>query len=178
MCRLKKTCTFHGKMRQSLFFLFLLFSPFLLAQDVDEQETLYFDLIDSAREFVLAGRHDSAWIKTLQAAAVWEEDDTLFGYLEAFEETASFYISREIQEKFGRKQYKTAAGYFAFALEKFPLDFSKYQPEETEYLADMNAMLGNAYKKFSMIIVVILSYHFVFIAYSYLDRLVYDYDKR
>lgn len=165
-------------MRHSLTFLILFLPTLLLSQEADEQEQLYFDLIDKAREFVLAAEHDSAWQTTINAAAIWKETDPFFGYLAAFEETATFYISKEFQQQTGRKDYKTAAKYFEFALENFPGAFQDYEAEEVEYLADINAMLGNAYKRSSRILESKKAYEKGFAGYRHLDSLTYDYDKR
>jgi CHAT domain-containing protein len=178
MPRQKKICTFQGKMRQALFFLFLMAPLLHYAQDVEVLEEQYFDLIDQAREFALSGSHDSAWQKTLQATSVWEQEDPFFGYLGAFEEMGTFYISAEMQDQLGKKDYKTAVKYFSFSLEKFPLSFSAYDPQEAEYLADINAMLGNAFKKSSNILEAKSVYQKAFTGYRHLDSIAYDYDKR
>lgn len=165
-------------MRHALLLHLFLSSFFLPAQNAAGQADLYADLIDRAREFALAGERDSAWQLTLKAANVWESPDAFFGFLEAFEETATFYISDEMLETVGRKDYKTAAEYFAFALEKFPLSFDQYDAQEAEYLADLNVMLGNAYKRTSRILEAKASYQKAFSGYRHLDSLAYDYDKR
>ncbi len=165
-------------MRTSLFFLFLAFSSLTFAQDETDPETVYFDLIDRAAEFALAGDHESAWQKTTEAAAVWQDSDPFFGFLEAFEGTADIYTSNEFQSVFGKKDYKTAGKYYAAALENFPGPFRDYAPEEVEYLADINAMLGNAHKRTSRILEAKKAYETALAGYRLLDTLAYEYDRR
>ncbi|KAA3625809.1 MAG: CHAT domain-containing protein, partial [Bacteroidetes bacterium] len=171
-------CTFHGKMRTPLFFFFLSFSSLLIAQNETDPETLYFELMDQATEFVLAGSHDSALQKTIEAAAIWEDSDPFFGFLEAFEGTADIYTSNEFQSVFGKKDYKTAGKYYNSALEKFPGPFRNYAPEEVEYLADINAMLGNTHKRTSRILEAKIAYETALSGYRLLDTLTYEYDRR
>lgn len=149
-----------------------------MAQNEADPETLYFELMDQAAEFVLAGSHDSALQKTIEAAAIWEEEDPFFGHLEAFEGTADIYTSNEFQSVFGRKDYRTAGKYYASALQKFPGPFHNYDPEEVEYLADINAMLGNAQKRTSRILEAKKAYETALAGYRLLDTLSYDYDRR
>ena len=165
-------------MRTTLFFLFLFSSIFIRAQDEAGQESIYFELMDRAAENALSGAHDSAWQLTVNAAAIWEDTDPFFGLLEAFEETAGIYISGEMESTIGRKDYKTAAKYYAYALEKLPGPYRKYTEDEVEYLADINALLGNALKRSSRILESKKAYEKALSGYRLLDTLAYEYDQR
>jgi CHAT domain-containing protein len=165
-------------MRTSLIFLFLFLFPCLQGQTNKDPETVYTDFLDQAREKVLAGEHENAWQLTLSAAAVWEYTDPFFGQLEAFEETAAVYTSRDMQQSTGRKDYRTASNYYSFALEKFPGPFKDFAEDEVEYLADINVLLGNACKRTSRILEAKSAYEKALSGYTYLDTLEYDYDRR
>lgn len=159
--------------------LILFFLPYLLfAQTSEDIESQYSTLINRVETFVLEGKTEDAWQNTLKAAELWEDSDPLFGFLEAFESGASFYVSEEMLQKNGQKDYKTAARYYAFAVGKFPKHFGVYLEEEVEYLADIYTSLGFTLKKTSQIIEAKAAYQKAFSGYRYLDSLAYEYDKR
>ena len=165
-------------MPKSLLF-FLLFLPTLLLAQTDEDiESKYSTLLNTIEHLVLEGKAEDAWQNTLKAAELWEDSDPLFGFLEAFESGASFYISEKMLAKNGQKDYKTAAKYYVFALDKFPKHFGAYLEEEVEYLADIHTSHGFALKKISQIIEAKRAYQKAFSGYRHLDSLAYEYDKR